>query len=280
MQKPEKVTIIIAVYKNIDALDLILDSLQNQSRVPDEIIIAEDGEFPEMKSFLEKRNIPNLVHLTQEDTGWRKARSLNNAIKKASGDYLIFIDGDCLPHPRFIEGHIAVSEPSFVSCGKRAEIGENITKSIYAKEIEPESITTAFIKNAVALHKDGTRHYEEGIYISAGNPLYSFLRNRHVRYIIGCNFSCYKKDFETINGLDEDYTKPSVGEDIDLGWRFRGMGIELKSCRNAANVYHLYHKKNFDSSTLKENDAILAKNFAVNRFVCLNGLEKLEEETK
>ena len=187
-----------------------------QSRIPDEIIIAEDGEFPEMKSFLKKKNIPQLVHLTQEDLGWRKARSLNNAIKKASGDYLIFIDGDCLPHPRFIEGHIAVSEPSFVACGKRAELGENITKAIYSKEIEPESITTSFISKAIALHQDGVRHYEEGVYISAKNPLYLFLKNRHVRYIIGCNFSCYKTDFEKINGFDEDYTKPSVGEDIDL----------------------------------------------------------------
>ena len=278
MQKPNKVSMIIAVYKNIDALDLILDALLKQSYVPDEIIIAEDGEFPEMKHFLEKRDIPQLVHLTQEDTGWRKARSLNNAIKTATGDYLIFIDGDCLPHPRFVEGHIAISEPSFVVCGKRAEIGENITASIYAKEIKPESITNAFLTKFIPLHQDGTRHYEEGIYISANNPLYNFLRKRHVRYIIGCNFSCYKKDFETINGLDEDYTKPSVGEDIDLGWRFRGMGIELKSCRNAANVYHLWHKKNFDISTLKENDKILEKNFAINRFVCLNGLQKLKKE--
>jgi glycosyltransferase involved in cell wall biosynthesis len=195
MHKPDKVSIIIAVYKNIEALDLILDSLLQQSRVPDEIIIAEDGEFPEMKSFLEKRNISQLVHLTQEDAGWRKARSLNNAIKKATGDYLIFIDGDCLPHPRFIEGHTAISEPSFVVCGKRAELGENITKAIYSKKITPESITNAFIQNIIPLHKDGTRHYEEGIYISADNPLYSFLRKRHVRYMIGCNFSCYKKDF-------------------------------------------------------------------------------------
>jgi GT2 family glycosyltransferase len=275
MQKPKKVSLIIAVYKNIKSLDIILDALEKQTYYPDEIIIAEDAEFPEMKEFLDKKAIPQLVHITQEDLGWRKARSLNNAIQKATGDYLIFIDGDCIPHPRFIEGHIDISEPSFIACGKRAELGEGISTSIYDKKIDMQRLMTSFVSNIIPLHKDGVRHYEEGIYLSSKNPLYALVKNRNVRYIIGCNYSCYKEDFLKINGLDEDYKKPSVGEDIDLGWRFRGLGIQLRSCRNTANVYHLWHKKNFDRSTLKENDAILEKNFAVNRYVCRNGINKL-----
>lgn len=274
MQKPKKVSLIIAVYKNIKSLDLILDALEKQTYYPDEIIIAEDGEFPELKTFLKNKAIPQLVHITQEDLGWRKGRSLNNAIQKATGDYLIFIDGDCIPHPRFIEGHIDVSEPSFVACGKRAELGEGISSMIYDKKLDPQKLMTSFLSNIIPLHKDGVRHYEEGVYLSSKNPLYKLVKNRNVRYIIGCNFSCYKEDFLKINGFDEDYKKPSVGEDIDLGWRFRGLGIQLRSCRNTANVYHLWHKKNFDRSTLKENDAILEKNFAVNRYVCRNGIEK------
>jgi GT2 family glycosyltransferase len=278
MIKPNKVTLIIAVYKNTAALKILLDAVRGQSIQPDEIIIAEDGEFEGMHALLEIENFPNLIHLTQEDTGWRKARSLNNAIKKASGDYLIIIDGDCVPHPRFIEGHLACSEPSKVCCGKRSELGEEITKRIYDKTLSITKLAKNYLLNVLSHHRSGTRHYEEGIYLPYTGWIYHFLKNRHVRYIIGCNYSCYKKDMLAINGLDEDYTKPSVGEDIDLGWRFRGVGIELKSCRNAANIYHLYHKKNFDTDTLKENDAILKKNFDVQRYVCLNGIEKLSHD--
>lgn len=278
MMKPYKTTLIIAVYKNIAALKILLDAIRIQSILPDEIIIAEDGEFSEMKEFLISQNIANLIHITQEDTGWRKARSLNNAIKKASGDYLIIIDGDCVPHPHFIEGHIACSEPKKVCCGKRSELGEKITKSIYDGTLSIKNLTKNYLFNVIKHHQEGTRHYEEGLYIPYSGWFYHFLKNRHVRYMIGCNYSCYKEDMMAINGLDEDYTKPSVGEDIDLGWRFRGLGIELKSCRNAANVYHLYHTKNFNSETLRENDAILKRNFDVQRYVCHNGLEKLSQE--
>jgi GT2 family glycosyltransferase len=278
MTKPKKVSLIIAVYKNVNALKILLDALRQQTIPADEIIIAEDGEFDEMHNFIVSQNIPNLIHLTQEDTGWRKARSLNNAIKKASGDYLIIIDGDCIPHPRFIEGHIACSEKGKVCCGKRSELGEDITKMIYEGRTPLNHLSKNYLFNVFLHHKAGTRHYEEGIYIPYTSWFYRFLKQRHVRYMIGCNYSCYKADMLAINGLDEEYTKPSVGEDIDLGWRFRGLGIELKSCRNAANVYHLYHKKNFDVTTLKENDAILKKNFDANRFVCINGIENLSEK--
>ncbi len=277
MIKPTKITLIIAVYKNVAALKILLDAVRLQSILPDEIIIAEDGEFDDMCNFIATQNIPNLIHLTQEDTGWRKARSLNNAIKKASGDYLIVIDGDCIPHPNFIEGHIACSEPHKVCCGKRSELGEKTTKSIYDGTLSIKNLTKNYLFGAIKHHQDGTRHYEEGIYIPYTAWMYQWLKNRHVRYMIGCNYSCYKADMLAINGLDEDYTKPSVGEDIDLGWRFRGLGIELKSCRNTANMYHLYHTKNFNTDTLKENDAILKKNFDVNRYICRNGIEKLSQ---
>lgn len=280
MIKPKKISLIIAVYKNTAALKILFDAIRNQSVKADEIIIAEDGNCVEMAQLIASETLPGVIHLTQEDTGWRKARSLNNAIKKSSGDYLIIIDGDCVPHPRFIEGHIACSEPGKVCCGKRSELGEKITKEIYNHTLSISNLTKNYLFNVISHHRAGTRHYEEGVYLPYTGWMARLLKNRHVRYIIGCNYSCYKQDMLAINGLDEDYTKPSVGEDIDLGWRFRGLGIELKSCRNSANIYHLYHKKNFNSDTLKENDAILKRNFDANRYVCRNGLEKYTQENR
>jgi GT2 family glycosyltransferase len=269
------ITIIISVYKNTQALEIVLDSLAHQSVMPDEIIISEDGNSNEMKEFVSSLSYTNIIHLTQEDDGWQKAVALNNSIRTSKGDYLIFIDGDVVPHKRFIEGHLACSEKRKVCCGKRSELGEGITKKIYNHELNIDKLTSSYIRQINTLHKDGIRHYEEGFYISPKNIVHKlFLKDRHVRYIIGCNFSCYKEDIESINGFDEDYKYPAIGEDIDLGWRFRGLNIDLKSCRNIANVYHLWHKKNFGSEAGEINNKILEKNFAQNRFVCLNGLNK------
>ena len=57
--------------------------------------------------------------------------------------------------------------------------------------------------------------------------------------------------------------------------RFRGLGIELKSCRYNANLVHLYCPQDFfDSSQGIINNAILKKNFDVNKFFCDNGIIK------
>ena len=44
-----------------------------------------------------------------------------------------------------------------------------------------------------------------------------------------------------INGFDEDYIRPAIGEDIDLTWRFIAAGYHLVAARNLAVQYHLYH---------------------------------------
>lgn len=274
----DKITLIISVYKNIKTLKIVLNSILEQSVKVDEIIISEDGNSIEMKQFVSSLDIENLIHLTQEDLGWRKNIALNNSIKKASGEYLIFIDGDVVLHPRFVEGHIYCSKPSRVCAGKRAELGPIYSKKLIDKKITISKLANNYIRDIMSLHKDNIRHYEDGIYIKPNGFLYNkFVQKKHINYIIGCNFSCYKKDIEAINGFDEDYKHPSVGEDVDINWRFRADGTEVISCRNIANVYHLWHKKGFGSNEGDINNKILKANFDINRFVCLNGLKKLKD---
>jgi GT2 family glycosyltransferase len=94
-----------------------------------------------------------------------------------------------------------------------------------------------------------------------------------MRWLKGCNFSCYKLAMMEINGFDEDYQKPAIGEDIDLTWRFKGLGYRLISARNYAVQYHLYHKENWTSQ--EENECIMAQKQAKQAYVCSNGLKKL-----
>jgi GT2 family glycosyltransferase len=276
--KPKNITIIISVYKNIKALELVLDSVLNQTLKVDEIIVSEDGNSQEMKEFITSYKFKDIIHITQDDLGWRKNIALNNSIKKANSEYLIFIDGDVVLHKRFIEGHIYCSKKKRVCAGKRVELGQGYTQKLYDKKITIDKLSNSFIRKIISLHKDKVRHYEDGIYIQPKNLLYSkFIQKKHINYLIGCNFSCYKEDIVSINGFDEDYKLPAIGEDVDINWRFRADGTEVISCRNIANVYHLWHKKGFGANEGKINNKILEKNFALNRYVCLNGLKKLTD---
>jgi glycosyltransferase involved in cell wall biosynthesis len=274
-----KITLIISIYKNIKALKIVLDSILDQSIQVDEIIVSEDGQDSNVATFIQTLNIPNLIHLTQEDLGWRKNIALNNSIRKSSGEYLIFIDGDVVLHPKFVEGHLYCSKEKRVCAGKRVELGPKYSQKLMDGSLSIKKLANSFIRRIISLHKDNVRHYEDGIYINPKGYLYNnIVQKKHINYLIGCNFSCYKKDMLAINGFDEEYKNPSVGEDVDINWRFRADGTEVISCRNIANVYHLWHKKGFGSVDAKINDAILKSNFDVNRFVCLNGLKKLNEK--
>jgi len=77
---------------------------------------------------------------------------------------------------------------------------------------------------------------------------------------------------ETINGLDENYIKPAVGEDTDLDWRFEGMGFTIKSVRHLAIQYHLYHQESW--TDVKENMAYMNQQQTKKAFVAENGLKK------
>jgi glycosyltransferase involved in cell wall biosynthesis len=245
------VTLIISVYKDVEALSLIIDSLAHQTLLPNEVIISEDGESITMKTFVEGLpSLPfSLIHLTQEDNGWQKNRALNRAITDASSDYLIFIDGDCIPYDTFIEGHATLQEKNHVLCGRRSEPGKYFSTLLRNQEMTLKEYVSHYISNFFALKRDHVKHYEEGIYLGKNNFIFKLLNrfSRKDSHLVGCNFSCFKSDMIRINGFDEDFKMPTTGEDSDIERRMRILGVKMKSCRNVANMVHLDHPKVFNS---------------------------------
>jgi GT2 family glycosyltransferase len=73
-----------------------------------------------------------------------------------------------------------------------------------------------------------------------------FVRD-YERFILGCNFSLYKKDLLRVNGFDERFQYPGYGEDIDLWYRLGRAGIKTFSRKGLLVEYHCYHKR-FDTN--------------------------------
>ena len=241
-----RISIIIAVYKDLEALKLIVSALRLQSYPDLEIVIAEDNNDKAMAEYISTLSDLNIVHTTQEDLGIRKARSQNNAILKCTGEYLIFIDGDCIPYSTFINAHASLAEPGCVLSGRRVNLGEGISKKIRNGTIDPLSIESNFLTRSLQLFIDGATHITQGIYISPKNWIYRNIilkRKKSNLNILGCNFSCYKKDLINIDGFDEAYGETAVPDDTDLQWRLETAGLRLKSCKMAANQFHLEHSR-------------------------------------
>lgn len=272
------VSLIISVYKNVNDLSVVLKGLAFQSFKDFEIVIAEDGEDAAMAAFINDSNPPNkIIHVTQPDVGWRKNQALNKAIRNCSGDYLIFIDGDCVLHHKFVENHVRYALPGRILGGKRVKLGPAYSDLLRNGINDLPELEQRIITEGLRVKKDGAKFYEEAFYINPDSWLGIIPKWRRMHQLKGCNMSFHRKAIEAINGFDEDYKLPAIGEDIDLTWRFRAAGYSLFSLRNLAVQYHLYHKENWTEQS--ENMRIMTAKQEKGQFICTNGLEKLVPES-
>lgn len=268
-----KVSVIAAVYKDIEALEMIVQALKEQTYKDFELVVAEDCEEETMKTYVESIEGLAVQHTFQEDNGVQKARSQNNAIIKSSGEYLIFIDGDCIPYPNFIEAHVALAEENRILTGRRINLNADLTKALRTNTLKVKDLVHNFWKYCWVLLGDKNARFEQGLYVDPQGWIYKTFLQKAKRHpsILGCNFSCYKKDMVRINGFDESYGESAVSDDMDLDWRFRAAGLTLKSCKNAANMFHLFHKAH-DRGDATAQVERMRENERAGRFVCEKGL--------
>jgi glycosyltransferase involved in cell wall biosynthesis len=238
-------SVVISFYNKIDNLRLVLAALERQSFKDFEVIIADDGSGTAVVEEIGRIVVSSplsLQHIWHEDRGFRKTRILNTAIRKSRSEYLVFIDGDCIPHSRFAEEHYRNREPHVLLAGRRAYLSERLSQSLTVGKIQSGYLEKRFMFDLMA---DGifgkSRQAFKGLYIRNG-LLRRFL-NRSMKGVLGSNFSLYKQDIEAVNGFDERYAAPAVGEDSDIELRLGWNRVKFRMVKNIAVQYHIFHKK-------------------------------------
>ena len=274
-----KITTIVPTYNRPRALKLCLLSLARQSMLPSEVLIADDGSGNETRDLIREMQIQlhdifPVKHVWQEDIGFRKPRILNEAVRQASGEYLVFIDGDCMAHRHFIRAHVERSDPAAILSGKRVDIGRKLTERLLEEERVLNSPELSLLLDSF---KGASRKVEEAFRIK--NPLLRRLMHRDRITddgVWGCNFSLYKDLFTAINGCDEDFLDGSL-EDNDLGIRVLNQGKQLRSMRGLAIIFHLWHPSSwsFESEKYQFNLGIIKKRIEMKETSCRNGIRKL-----
>lgn len=239
-------SLIITTYNWPQALRLSVESVWNQTILPKEIIIADDGSKDETRETIEQlRNqspIP-IIHVWHPDEGFQLSKIRNRGIAAASSEYIIFIDGDCILEPHFIEDHIYYAQLGRGICGSRVKLVWSAT----AKILESGNFVKPFFLSPAIRF---------GYHLSAIRN--RWLSNRFVYEVgslqtkakfHGCNMAFWKSDAIRINGFDEEYT--SWGwEDCDFGFRLRRAGVIIKYLRFAAFHYHLFHPTKSNSNNV------------------------------
>lgn len=266
-----KASVVVSMYKDVEALNAILYALSKQSVTEFEVIVAEDGDDNNVKNYLNSMPYSNLqlVHIAQEDMGWRKMTVVNKAVAKAKSDYVIFLDGDCIPHFKHVQIHLNQREEGCVLIGRRVFLGRKYSRLIRQdpKKIGSIQNPLAYFCKAISLHKDKVRNYEVGFI----NPLlHKVYKNKYLN-LVGCNFSCFVNDFKLVNGYNEEL--PGVGaEDDDLSHRMIAMGLEMKNIKFLSPVYHLDHPTR--RSLADVNQRITKDNMEKGIFFCKKGIDQ------
>ncbi len=255
------VSLIVAVYKNIPVLRLILKALEGSVFRDFEVIVAEDNDSPAMRQLVEEARLNHffdIKHISQPDAGFQKARALNRAVAASEADLLVFIDGDCVPHRHFLQAHYQHRAPQIACYGRRVMLSEKLSAQVLAgSDLSQLNFWQALIHRAQRL--DSSLYWP-----------FMPTKIQLTTAIWGCNWSIHKADLLTVNGFDEDYVKPGIGEDTDIEWRLFAAGIKLKKIKFQAIQYHFHHPENYAST--QENEDLMRQKVADGELFCKNGI--------
>jgi glycosyltransferase involved in cell wall biosynthesis len=257
-----KISIIVATYNRIDALDFVLQSLETQTDRDFEVLIADDGSKPDTKDFIESFKLQSklqIKHVWHEDLGFRLALIRNLASAEASGEYIIFLDGDCVVQPDFVSQHRKLAKKGCFTTGSRVLLNESLTKEVLSW---PQWDFKKFTRHLLRYRLSGGINKYWPLKVKLGDGAWRNYQKFVWRRIKGCNMACWKADAQAIGGFDETMTGWGH-EDADFVFRLQNIGLIRKSGSWSTEVLHLYHRIN-DQSNAAENarrvrDKILAK---------------------
>lgn len=233
MARPE-VSLIVTTYQMPGHLRRVLASIAQQT-VADrlEVIVTDDGsadETPQVVREFARSSGLDVEFVSHPHEGFHLTRCRNDGARVARGDYLLFLDGDCIIPPDHVEHYLQARRAGSVHfgycCRLERELSERIDEAAIARgdfvRWTPRS----------ELRKLAKMHYKA--------LLYQFLGHRTKPALKGGNIGIWRDGFERLNGFDENFRAWGC-EDDDLSYRVRSAGLRVESILGRTRTYHLWH---------------------------------------
>jgi glycosyltransferase involved in cell wall biosynthesis len=269
----ELISVVVTTYNREDALDAVLRSLAGQSDENFEVIVADDGSRPATAQLTEAwkgRFGRRLAHVWHEDRGFRAAEIRNRAILAARGDYVVFLDGDCIVRPDFVATHRRLAEPGWFVTGNRILLSSELTARVLRDKLTPE--TWGFAAFIAQRLRGGINRLAALLRLPLG-PLRR-LRQRAWRGARSANLAVWRSDLTRVDGFDAGYSGWGK-EDSDIIVRLLRAGVKRKDGVFATGVLHLWHVE-ADRSRLPENERRLSGTVAGDATRAQRGLSTMQ----
>ncbi|MXR37939.1 glycosyltransferase family 2 protein [Craterilacuibacter sinensis] len=249
-----KVSVIVTTYNRPDALAAVLEGFLHQQGVATadwEVVVADDGSGEETRRVVasyQGKMEGRLLHAWQEDKGFRAAEARNLAVTKSTGDYLIFLDGDCIPCSDFIQEHMRLAEAGWFIAGNRVLMSAHFTEQYLAGSIKP--VTSWSLSDWLCFRSRKEINNALG-WLRLALPGFRKKKPKDWKLFRTCNAAVWRNDFYAVDGFDCTFSGWGY-EDSDLAVRLLRLGVKIKNGRFAVPVLHLWHHEN-DRSQHDEN---------------------------
>lgn len=145
-----KISIIVPIYNAEPFLKDCFSSIESQSYSNFEVLCVNDGSTDRSASiceeFIEKDS--RFILLNQSNQGVSAAR--NNALSKAKGEYIVFVDADDMIEPHFLENLLSLSEAgAFAVCSYSREANKLTVKGIKQTRYEANEFIRHIINESI-----------------------------------------------------------------------------------------------------------------------------------
>lgn len=248
---------VVLTYNRSDALLAVLRGLAPQCGNGHVVVVADDGSRPEQVQALRER-LPRfacpVLHVWQPDVGFTAARSRNLGAAHARADYLVFMDGDCVPNPHFVRQHGRLAEAGHFVNGSRVLLSPALTRTVVDGKMDLCKLEAA---DWLRLRLAGDVNKLTHLVHWPGAPLRVEGRFRW-KGIRSCNFGLPWRDFEAVNGFDETFNGWGH-EDADLVLRLHHRGSRRKNGFLGTEVYHLWHQEHCRAGEAANRQKVLAR---------------------
>ncbi len=227
------ISVILSTYNRPDALKTVLEGYERVCARELEVLVADDGSTADTRDLVQtlaQRVSFRLIHVWQEDVGFRLAAVRNRAVRRASGEILVFTDGDCIPFPGCLRFHVERCGRGVVHAGARCLLSEEETVRLLAGETCEEEL------RAIASRRDERQRRR----LWWKNRFYAATGLKPRPKLLTANSAVHRDDFEAVNGFDERFEGWGY-EDEDLARRLRRIGVRAVDGTRDCLVLHLFH---------------------------------------
>jgi glycosyltransferase involved in cell wall biosynthesis len=265
------ISVVVATYDWAEALELVLAALAEQSEAPAEIIVADDGSDGRTAEVVSRWGAR---HVWQPNEGFRKARALDLAALDAKGDYLAFLDGDCIPRRSFVAAIRRAALPGWFLTTKRVNLRQDLSRQILSAQL-PVWRWSALGWLTRAPHDVG----RPGFLLPARDRRRPWRPGQPDFEAPGaayCFMALDRADFERVNGYDTRATRWVDGEDQDLAIRLRRAGLRCGWPGPRSTVIHLWHPHRKEVGNAR--DRLYERTRAADHVEAVRGLRELAAE--